>query len=96
MRGGRAIFTIHCPTVGRLDVPMQDDNDSEFDSMIEANRQAIDRLRSLTEDLTAVVEHEKRLVKDITPMLETQRARKPSQIESPEPAQPAPDPGSET
>jgi len=75
---------------------MKHDNEPKLDALIQANRQAISRLRSLTEDLTAVVEHEKRLVKDIQPMLDAQRLlRSADQKEGPEPAQRAPDPGSE-
>jgi hypothetical protein len=51
---------------------MNHNNEPELDSLIQANRQAIDKLRSLTEDLAAVVEHEKRLVEDISPILEPQ------------------------
>lgn len=74
---------------------MKHDNEPKLDALIQANRQAINRLRSLTEDLTAVVEHEKRLVKDMQPMLDAQHLRNTGQKEGPEPAQRAPDPGSE-
>jgi hypothetical protein len=75
---------------------MNHENDPEFDSMNQANRQAIDRLRSLTEDLTAVVEHEKRLVKGIKPILESQRMRAEGKKESPNPAPLATDSGNPT
>jgi len=77
------------------DVTMKHTNEPELDSLIQANRKAINRLRSLTEDLISVVEHEKRLVKDIQPMLEAQRLRGAGQEEGPERARRAPDPGTD-
>jgi hypothetical protein len=62
------------PAVRRVEVPMNQDYDPDFDTLVQANRQAIDKLRSLTEDLAAVVEHEKRLVEDISPILEPQNS----------------------
>ena len=46
---------------------MNDEKDPPLESIIEANRQAINRLRSMTEDLAAVVEHEKRVVEEVFP-----------------------------
>jgi hypothetical protein len=95
MRGGRAIFAFDCPLSSPTRISMKHNNEPELDALIQANRRAINRLRSLTEDLTAVVEHEKRLVKDIQPMLDAQHSQSAGQKEGPEPARRAPDPGSE-
>lgn len=41
--------------------------DDELEIIIEENRQSMDKLRNLTEDLAVVVEHEKRVVEDASP-----------------------------
>jgi hypothetical protein len=75
---------------------MNHEKDLELESLIQANRQAIKNLRSLTEDLAAVVEHEKRLVRDIRPILASPPASSIDKKGSPERARPAPDPGDST